>query len=203
MPSLPVAPRPAFLSTLSLRRATRPRHTGARAWKYFYPRSPCGERPPCPSWARRTGRNFYPRSPCGERRGPSRTSPCVVIFLSTLSLRRATAPGLARLASYVNFYPRSPCGERPPQAFPFAACVISIHALLAESDSHTFNLTRFQCYFYPRSPCGERPSWCRTRFIASTFLSTLSLRRATSRAPSTFGPTRFLSTLSLRRATGP
>ena len=33
---------------------------------------------------------------------------------------------------------------------------ISIHALLAESDSHTFNLTRFQCYFYPRSPCGER-----------------------------------------------
>ena len=56
------------------------------------------------------------------------------VFLSTLSLRRAT-------------------GE---PARPVQRSNISIHALLAESDSHTFNLTRFQCYFYPRSPCGER-----------------------------------------------
>ena len=35
--------------------------------------------------------------------------------------------------------------------------VISIHALLAESD-HTGVSTIFPaCYFYPRSPCGERP----------------------------------------------
>ena len=56
------------------------------------------------------------------------------VFLSTLSLRRAT-------------------GE---PARPVQRSNISIHALLAESDSHTFYLTRFQCYFYPRSPCGER-----------------------------------------------
>ena len=54
----------------------------------FYPRSPCGERPP---WLARlaTRVNFYPRSPCGERRGLSAETPCM---------------------SY--FYPRSPCGER-------------------------------------------------------------------------------------------
>ena len=55
-----------FLSTLSLRRAT----TCGGGWneqpRYFYPRSPCGER-------RSSGRfkwdqlHFYPRSPCGER----------------------------------------------------------------------------------------------------------------------------------------
>ena len=78
-------------------------------------------------------------------------------FLSTLSLRRAT-PYAARPCPVVNnFYPRSPCGERPattsaktPQQdfYPRSPCgerryphfgnsrrlVISIHALLAESD---------------------------------------------------------------------
>ena len=44
--------------------------------------------------------------------GPSRTSPCVVIFLSTLSLRRATV-----------------ASRRAVQVID-----ISIHALLAESD---------------------------------------------------------------------
>ena len=56
-----------FLSTLSLRRATC-----IIIWKiplrsYFYPRSPCGERP----YGLKCGiseRHFYPRSPCGERR---------------------------------------------------------------------------------------------------------------------------------------
>ena len=56
---------------------------------------------------------FYPRSPCGER---LRNSPALLgnsQFLSTLSLRRATGFGLARLVARINFYPRSPCGERP------------------------------------------------------------------------------------------
>ena len=35
-------------------------------------------------------RNFYPRSPCGERLNQSRTSGLKFLFLSTLSLRRAT-----------------------------------------------------------------------------------------------------------------
>ena len=35
--------------------------------------------------------------------------------------------------------------------------VISIHALLAESDLRVISKTRSQPNFYPRSPCGERP----------------------------------------------
>ena len=78
------------------------------------------------------------------------------------------------------FYPRSPCGER---RFHFNAgqhiCVISIHALLAESDLN----------FHHRRPC------------CFQFLSTLSLRRATSWATRARAAQLFLSTLSLRRAT--
>ena len=36
-----------------------------------------------------------------------------IIFLSTLSLRRATPAGAVFLYFIPNFYPRSPCGERP------------------------------------------------------------------------------------------
>ena len=56
--------------------------------------------------------NFYPRSPCGERLFLSVSSASAWQFLSTLSLRRATARGR----------------DRAP------AAAISIHALLAESD---------------------------------------------------------------------
>ena len=35
------------------------------------------------------------------------------VFLSTLSLRRATAADCAVLVHLYDFYPRSPCGERP------------------------------------------------------------------------------------------
>ena len=101
-------------------------------------------------------------------------------FLSTLSLRRATA-----------------C---------LPACVvgaaISIHALLAESDPSThqknpsklaflstLSLRRATCissiinnvvdHFYPRSPCGERHTTNFAHNSQAIFLSTLSLRRAT------------------------
>ena len=40
-----------FLSTLSLRRATHPHHKSCADRRYFYPRSPCGERPQtCTCW---------------------------------------------------------------------------------------------------------------------------------------------------------
>ena len=168
--------------------------------------------------------NFYPRSPCGERQNNGTMMISDVIFLSTLSLRRATA------------------GYR--QAL--AHCNISIHALLAESDGYyylwvlaycTFLSTlslrratprqqprptrpcnfypRSPCgerrfwnvvpliarYFYPRSPCGERPRPKRVHSSASKFLSTLSLRRATLGAIGALIDLIFLSTLSLRRAT--
>ena len=56
-----------FLSTLSLRRATGAA-TNTRARHL----------------------NFYPRSPCGERRNNSNNELVCTVFLSTLSLRRAT-----------------------------------------------------------------------------------------------------------------
>ena len=101
-------------------------------------------------------------------------------FLSTLSLRRATAVS----------------------ALPELIPLISIHALLAESDFSCFIMStsrkRFlstlslrratslaykysipYIYFYPRSPCGERLNGIRLIIHVSGFLSTLSLRRAT------------------------
>ena len=79
-------------------------------------------------------------------------------FLSTLSLRRATIDTIKDVIKTINFYPRSPCGERRQKHINSRAdYIISIHALLAESD-------------------GADLSSCFGRII---FLSTLSLRRAT------------------------
>ena len=104
-------------------------------------------------------RYFYPRSPCGERR-----------LMEHLDCKHTK-----------DFYPRSPCGERQPsQLQPQPIQIISIHALLAESD------------------CSGKLSLSGIR----TFLSTLSLRRATRPGLLTPPMERFLSTLSLRRATG-
>ena len=58
------------------------------------------------------------------------------VFLSTLSLRRATPTASRRKTTDMNFYPRSPCGERPRKGQRSRAGIgISIHALLAESDT--------------------------------------------------------------------
>ena len=59
----------------------------------------------------------------------------LMVFLSTLSLRRATRYPDAGRFQGPDFYPRSPCGERLLcVAVPQHVVVISIHALLAESD---------------------------------------------------------------------
>ena len=84
-----LTPTQTFLSTLSLRRATRPVSALYSVNRYFYPRSPCGER------RRLVGMfgfifYFYPRSPCGERRCFIVFLHFATLFLSTLSLRRAT-----------------------------------------------------------------------------------------------------------------
>ena len=102
-----------FLSTLSLRRATAP-----TTFKYDIEL------------------DFYPRSPCGERPTNTNTDAQNFEFLSTLSLRRATPSGPRSLSGAKNFYPRSPCGERHFLAKQgINSIYISIHALLAESDS--------------------------------------------------------------------
>ena len=61
---------------------------------HFYPRSPCGERPKAILVKVVLLPHFYPRSPCGERLNQSRTSGLKFLFLSTLSLRRATMDAL-------------------------------------------------------------------------------------------------------------
>ena len=102
-----------------------------------------------------------------------------MIFLSTLSLRRAT---IYR-------------GDHVDLLY------ISIHALLAESDAQTRRKAALYGYFYPRSPCGERHSLNVASQSCTKFLSTLSLRRATQRLRLSALLSVFLSTLSLRRAT--
>ena len=63
---------------------------------------------------------------------------------------------------------------------PHYLCGISIHALLAESDLSISKTVRRIWHFYPRSPCGERLLHPVSILINRAFLSTLSLRRATS-----------------------
>ena len=59
------------------------------------------------------------------------------------------------------FNPRSPCGERlNSDSTPASTAVISIHALLAESDWRRYSRRGQWGYFNPRSPCGERHGAC-------------------------------------------
>ena len=160
----PVISGVVFLSTLSLRRATVMRHTSRSGQCNFYPRSPCGERLRFVVCGGHIF-HFYPRSPCGERPGRIKRCPRLHLFLSTLSLRRATAYS-------------SRCLPTVP---------ISIHALLAESDITPATTHQGQADFYPRSPCGERRVLSLSaRGQPQRFLSTLSLRRATPRGGSCY-----------------
>ena len=125
-----------------------------------------------------------------------------LVFLSTLSLRRATQVHRYRLKNHHYFYPRSPCGERLTVFSIFQVVIIFLS---------TLSLRRATRETVPRG-----------RHVI--FLSTLSLRRATSRrsrrqrrqnisihallaeSDQSRGVSRqtaqkFLSTLSLRRAT--
>ena len=163
-----------------MRRATCYSFRHSASSRHFYPRSPCGER--LQNQHRRKQKDyFYPRSPCGVRRQVKQTYRAklvisihallaesdqlyinrpakTIVFLSTLSLRRATAKStpeeakrrflstlslrratldeLCRMMGIKHFYPRSPCGER--LILPGRLGFLSFH-------------------FYPRSPCGERP----------------------------------------------
>ena len=149
-----------FLSTLSLRRATVQRGPRPHQGGHFYPRSPCGERPK-DTTARQQIADISIHALLAESdRAVTLVSVHPFLFLSTLSLRRATTMDTASKNRYLHFYPRSPCGER-----------LQPHQGPGQHPD-----------FYPRSPCGERqePRWTECRHLP--FLSTLSLRRATSSA---------------------
>ena len=146
--------RPLFLSTLSLRRATRFFDVSLN---YFYPRSPCGER--LNKRCEFNGDNRFLSTLSLRRATVSVWCFCggAFGFLSTLSLRRATAdapqdgPQLGFLSTL------SLRRATIPDREPAAGYLISIHALLAESDPTRWAPTCRISNFYPRSPCGERP----------------------------------------------
>ncbi len=102
-----------------------------------------------------------------------------------------------------NFYPRSPCGERPGSVSGISSItVISIHALLAESDLFFGSHAAESRYFYPRSPCGERRLDTRQRDVVRQISIHALLAESdhqTNAGSNESGE--FLSTLSLRRAT--
>ena len=161
MNALELANPVLFLSTLSLRRATFSLFWLVYIFRDFYPRSPCGER----------------RTHNGERRPNNRISIHALLAESDGTL-------ITRSLARVYFYPRSPCGERLIGGEVLIGFTdISIHALLAESDqTNSALLSHATMYFYPRSPCGERPKTGRWGTGHCRFLSTLSLRRATTAA---------------------
>ena len=192
--------RGVFLSTLSLRRATGLSYPYCTRLCYFYPRSPCGERPFRRQRARRGPQisihallaesdvvtcsgsmrylDFYPRSPCGERLMLFTSFLSLGEFLSTLSLRRATHSAIMSARPYaflstLSLRRATPCSRTEKQkrlisihallaesdmfnAPALDDLVISIHALLAESDVTDFEAGTHDLNFYPRSPCGER-----------------------------------------------
>ena len=124
-------------------------------------------------------KNFYPRSPCGERLLGAKRRPCMGRisihallaesdynkvnlksksrgFLSTLSLRRATAADIStRRGASISIHALLAESERRV-AMSTDAKRISIHALLAESDGAVLQVRLPLNDFYPRSPCGER-----------------------------------------------
>ena len=145
----------------------------------FYPRSPCGERQYLHYMLHnrvlisihallaesdigqqgQTGNasDFYPRSPCGERPYGRINDISRLIFLSTLSLRRATVFTARQAAIGVFLSTLSLRRATACQGAALRGVHISIHALLAESD----------------------PNVGRYGITGLVFLSTLSLRRAT------------------------
>ena len=170
----------------------------------FYPRSPCGERPYTLSLPRRRKSDFYPRSPCGERLHIGRG--CVMIHRISIHalLAESDTTKVAGLLALIYISIHALLAESDGSSAVFSGCCtgISIHALLAESDADRIGYAVRLLYFYPRSPCGERPQEVSVRRGVALFLSTLSLRRATSSLRlSALQLFQFLSTLSLRRAT--
>ena len=190
----------------------------------FYPRSPCGER------RQDTGKWPWPSqflSTLSLRRATNDaingcnpdfisihallaesdgTSVCMCtilrIFLSTLSLRRATWKKSPPMCSTPHFYPRSPCGER--------LVIVSMTCLLRDFYPRSpcgerpscFGRLKVVHYFYPRSPCGERrllparrgcgPGISIHALLAESDITEMRLA---------LDDIKFLSTLSLRRAT--
>ncbi len=83
------------------------------------------------------------------------------LFLSTLSLRRATCFSMLsryRMQAFLSTLSLRRATDRGHKVCNVFA--ISIHALLAESDQVFSGSVTESEDFYPRSPCGERRTLC-------------------------------------------
>ena len=147
-----------------------------------------------------------------------------ILFLSTLSLRRAT-PLTSRTETIAAISIHALLAESDPSKLAKTSrtenisihallaesdrlhsaatrkSLISIHALLAESDSAMWTFQHGFTDFYPRSPCGERLLLsCRASVNLHFYpRSPCGERPMTAKRVDIY--TEFLSTLSLRRAT--
>ena len=124
------------------------------------------------------------------------------IFLSTLSLRRATLLK-ERTINWHQFLSTLSLRRATPRGrFPVVFYLISIHALLAESDVLGWLPVGQTQRFLSTLSLRRATDWFFTGTLDPKFLSTLSLRRATHHGTNSgTNSTIFLSTLSLRRAT--
>ena len=156
---------------------------------YFYPRSPCGERL-YDTYAKvlRVNISIHALLAESDAKIPFAVSELVLIsihallaesdafavwvsvlvglFLSTLSLRRATGvPGPAGQHSF-DFYPRSPCGERLEEMQPDITTRRFLSTLsLRRATSFARLIGVDTRNFYPRSPCGERLHFATLKFV--------------------------------------
>ena len=147
-----------------------------------------------------------------------------LVFLSTLSLRRATQVHRYRLKNHHYFYPRSPCGERLTVFSIFQVVIIflstlslrratvylasqtfdidiSIHALLAESDAGLKLVkanTRISIHALLAESDVKNARACLDIVISIHALLAESDTTTMACKADSF---KFLSTLSLRRAT--
>ena len=146
----------SFLSTLSLRRATGYAVDDVAISKISI-HALLAESDLIALLCRHSHPYFYPRSPCGERPTGLTVTDVGVVFLSTLSLRRATA----HFASQIH------------------SVGISIHALLAESDGHRVGIAKINFAFLSTLSLRRATGYSDRNGKRRGFLSTLSLRRAT------------------------
>ena len=124
------------------------------------------------------------------------------VFLSTLSLRRATRFSVFDLLN-LSFLSTLSLRRATIHFDNYNLhCVISIHALLTESDGSPPPCARPTRDFYPRSPYGERRNGClQTRQLYAISIHALLTESDAHSRQSQKQHHPFLSTLSLRRAT--
>ena len=102
--------------------------------------------------------DFYPRPPYGGRPAMCRCFPAMSQFLSTPSVRRATQHDQQE-TEHDNQFLSTPSVRRATSVKDGRTerFWISIHALRTEGDRPAPASSGRQCYFYPRPPYGGRP----------------------------------------------